>query len=320
MNIDGIEIIVHQGDLTQVPSQAIVNAANNHFVMGGGLAGVIKRAGGQSIEDEAIKKGPVEVGESIITSAGTLPADYVIHSVTMAMPDFSKGERFRTDEKIIRKAACSALRCAQENKISSIAFCALGCGVGRFSYEAASKIMAQEVFRYIQETQKPTLKKIIFVLNAKEPFDIFEKNVVDYLGHMNKKIHKGPFLTVDGLIEYKGGLVMIERSNPPLGWALPGGFVDYGESLEEAIVREIKEETDLGFTDSRQFKVYSEPKRDPRFHTVSVVFIGRGRGELKAGSDAKGARVIELNSLPEKIAFDHRKIIGDYLNAKIQAK
>ncbi|MDD3296204.1 MAG: macro domain-containing protein [Candidatus Omnitrophica bacterium] len=316
MNIDGIEITVYQGDITEDSSQAIVNAANNRFVMGGGLAGIIKRKGGQAIEDEAVKKGPMAVGGSVITSAGTLPADYIIHSVTMTMPDFSKGERFRTDEKIIRKSAHSALRCAQENKISSIAFCALGCGVGRFPYEAASKIMAQEVFRYIQETQKPALKQIRFVLNAKEPFEIFRKNVIDYLKHMDRKIHKGPFLTVDGLIEYKDGLVMIERSNPPLGWALPGGFVDYGESLEEAIVREIKEETNLNFVDFRQFKVYSDASRDPRFHTVSAVFFGRGEGKLEPGSDAKGAKVVELNSLPEETAFDHKKIIEDYLKAR----
>lgn len=309
MKLNDIEVIVIQGDITEVDTEAIVNAANNCFLMGGGLAGVIKRKGGKVIEDEAVKKGPVEVGESILTSAGNLKAKYVIHAVTMAMD-------FKTNEEIIRKATYRALLCAQKNNISSIAFCALGCGVGGFSYEAASKIMAQEVFRYAREVKQASLKKIVFVLNSSDAFMIFKKNVINYLMYMNKKISQGPFLTVDGIIEYKQGIIMIERSNPPLGWALPGGFVDYKESVEEAVVREIKEETSLDFINFRQFKVYSKPDRDPRFHTISVVFIGQGQGTLKADSDAKEIGIFKLDDLPEKIVFDHRKIIDDYTKTK----
>ncbi|MCK4809608.1 MAG: NUDIX hydrolase [Candidatus Omnitrophica bacterium] len=126
----------------------------------------------------------------------------------------------------------------------------------------------------------------------------------------------GPYLTVDGIIEYQGGIVMIERSNPPLGWALPGGFVDYGESVEDAVVREVKEETNLDFIGVKQYKVYSKPHRDPRFHTVSVVFTGTGEGELIAASDAQNAAVFKADSLPEKIAFDHRQIITEYLKKR----
>jgi len=274
--------------------------------MGGGVAGAIKRAGGKIIEEEAMNKGPVKVGEAIITSAGSLKAKYVVHAATMKMD-------FKTDEEIIRAATYSSLLCAQENKLSSIAFCALGCGVGKFSFEAASKIMAQEVFKYLWQIKEPTLKKIIFVLNSDKAFQIFQKNVISYLEYISKKISEGPFLTVDGVIEYDGGIVMIERSNPPLGWALPGGFVDYGESVEEAVAREIKEETSLDFINFKQFKVYSKGDRDPRFHTASVVFIGEGRGSLKADSDAKASGVFKVDSLPEEIAFDHRKIVEDYI-------
>ena len=314
MKLGKIEVVVIKGDITQSDTEAIVNAANNKFLMGGGVAGAIKKAGGKVIEDEALKQGPVEVGEAILTSAGRLKAKYVIHAATMKMD-------FKTDEEIIRKATYSSLLCCRKNKITSVAFCALGCGVGRFSFEAASKIMAQEVFRYIRQVEEPALKKIVFVLYSDEAFRVFEKNIISYLEYISKKISAGPFLTVDGIIEYEGGVVMIERSNPPLGWALPGGFVDYGESVEEAVVREIKEETNLDFINFKQFKVCSKGDRDPRFHTVSIVFAGEGKGNLKADSDAKAAKVFKPDSLPlkgrlclpEKIAFDHRKIIEEYI-------
>ena len=309
MRVNDVEISVVKGDIAKIDTEAIVNAANNEFRMGGGVAGAIKRAGGKIIEEEAMEKGPVGVGEAIITSAGSLRAKYVVHAATMKMD-------FKTNEEIIRKAAYSSLLCAQENKITSLAFCALGCGVGRFSFEAASKIMAQEVFRYIWQIKEPTLEKIVFVLNSDEAFGVFEKNVIGYLEYISKKIGTGPFLTVDGIIEYRQGIVMIERSNPPSGWALPGGFVDYGESVEEAVAREVKEETSLDFVNFKQFKVYSQGDRDPRFHTVSVVFIGEGKGSLKADSDAKEAGVFKLDSLPEKIAFDHRKVIEDYIQSR----
>lgn len=309
MFIKDIEILVIKGDITEVKVDAIVNAANNHFLMGGGVAGIIKRKGGQIIEDQAVKQGPVDAGVAILTSAGALSVKYVIHTVTMKMD-------FVTDEDIIRKAAYNALLCAQANKIPSIAFCALGCGVGGFSYAASSKIMAQEVFRYIREVSNPTIKKIVFVLYSQDAYNIFNKDVCSYLEYIDKKLSQGPFVTVDGIIRYDSGVVMIERSNPPFGWALPGGFVDYGESVENAVVREIKEETNLDFINFRQFKTYSSPIRDPRFHTVSVVFIGEGKGQLKAASDAKAAQVFRAAFLPEKIAFDHRQIIEEYIRSK----
>jgi len=305
MKIKDTEISVIKGDITEIKVDAIVNAANSYFLMGGGVALAIKKKGGRLIEDEAKKKGPKKVGEVILTSGGNLPSKYVIHAVTMELD-------FKTDEEIIRKATYNSLILAEENNLESIAFCALGCGVGNFSYQAASKIMAQEVFRYLRDIETPKLKKIIFVLYSDEAYNIFEKNVLGYLEYITDKISKGPFLTVDGIVLYKDGIVLVERSNPPFGWALPGGFVDYNESVEEAVAREIKEETNLDFFDFRQFKVYSSKDRDPRFHTVSVVFVGKGKGELKASSDAKNTGVFNLDSLPSKIAFDHKNIISDF--------
>jgi len=124
---------------------------------------------------------------------------------------------------------------------------------------------------------------------------------------------KTPYLTVDCIIRYKGGIVLVERRHPPLGWALPGGFVEVGETVEQAVRREMREETGLDLKNLKQFRVYSDPARDPRFHTVSVVFTADGAGELKGGDDAKLAKVFRLDALPEEIPFDHRRIITDYV-------
>lgn len=124
--------------------------------------------------------------------------------------------------------------------------------------------------------------------------------------------YRQPFVTVDVIIEYKGGIVLIKRKNPPEGWALPGGFVDYGESLERAAEREAKEETGLDIELIRQFHTYSEPDRDPRHHTITTVFIAQGKGLLRSGDDAKEAAVFMKEDLPEEIAFDHKRILNDY--------
>ncbi len=122
-----------------------------------------------------------------------------------------------------------------------------------------------------------------------------------------------PRLTVDLLIDMGAGMiVLVERKNAPAGWALPGGFVDPGESVEEAALREAKEETGLDIELVRQFHVYSDPKRDPRGHSVSVVFVARGWGPAKAGSDAAKCELFHEMNLPADIAFDHRQIIRDY--------
>ena len=125
--------------------------------------------------------------------------------------------------------------------------------------------------------------------------------------------HRNPVPTVDIIIEYEGGIVLIERRNPPPGWALPGGFIDRGESAECAAVREAAEETGLALSDLRQFHVYSDPDRDPRLHTITTVFVASGSGRLEASDDAVNARVVDPTRLPEEVAFDHREIIADYV-------
>lgn len=305
MKIKEIEISVIKGDITEVKVEAIVNAANNQFLMGGGVAGAIKKKGGKSIEDEAVSEGPVEVGESIITRAGKLKAKYVIHAVTMDMS-------FKTDEDKVRMATRTALECAHKNKISQIAFPALGCGTGKFSYDAAARIMAQEIWRYAREVKDHSIKKIVFVLNKDADFKIFNETISGYLDHLINGLAWGPYVTVDGIIEYEGGVVLIERTNPPFGWAIPGGFLDYGETVEEAVVREVKEETNLDFVDFKLFKVASSPERDPRFQTVTIIYIGKGKGKLKAASDASSANIFTKKNLPDKIAFDHREVLEEY--------
>ncbi len=106
--------------------------------------------------------------------------------------------------------------------------------------------------------------------------------------------------------------MLIERKNEPAGWALPGGFVEIGESVEDAAVREALEETSLDVALVEQFYTYSKPGRDPRFQTVTVVFIGIGAGILKGQDDARRAEVFGPNNLPGQIAFDHRQILRDY--------
>jgi len=132
---------------------------------------------------------------------------------------------------------------------------------------------------------------------------------------------KKPFPTVDIVIEIdredgRSGIVLIERKNPPYGWALPGGFVDYGESLEEAAVREAKEETSLDIELLGQLHTYSDPDRDPRFHTITTVYMARAQGRPRAQDDAKNIGVFTIEDRPRPLAFDHEKILKDYLRKK----
>ncbi|MGD1864335.1 MAG: NUDIX domain-containing protein [Phormidesmis sp.] len=128
--------------------------------------------------------------------------------------------------------------------------------------------------------------------------------------------YRNPAPTVDLIIEMidrpHRPIVLIERLNIPHGWALPGGFVDYGESVETAAVREAKEETNLNVTLIEQFKVYSDPKRDERKHTLSIVFIATATGEPTAQDDAKSLAIVKPWEVPQALCFDHSQILQDY--------
>ena len=128
-----------------------------------------------------------------------------------------------------------------------------------------------------------------------------------------------PLLAIDALIvcdlKLAQGVVLIKRKNPPYGWALPGGFVDIGETVEQAVVREAKEETNLDFAIDDLAGIYSKPDRDPRGHTVSIVYAGKAAGEMIAKDDATEIGVFSIFELPE-LAFDHKDIIMDYFFAE----
>jgi 8-oxo-dGTP diphosphatase len=127
---------------------------------------------------------------------------------------------------------------------------------------------------------------------------------------------RNPVPTVDAIIEVAGGIVLIQRRFPPPGWALPGGFVEYGETVEAAAVREAKEETGLAITLTDLLGVYSDPTRDPRRHTIAIVFVATASGTPVGGDDAAEARVFAATALPVPLAFDHGRILRDYVAYK----
>lgn len=130
------------------------------------------------------------------------------------------------------------------------------------------------------------------------------------------EIYRNPLPTVDVIIEVEGGIVLIERKNPPHGWAIPGGFVEYGESVEACAVREAREETSLDIRLNDLLYVYSRPDRDPRHHTLTTVFIATADGMPIAADDAKAAGVFSAQTLPKPLVFDHSEILSDYFQCR----
>jgi len=168
ININHGSIEVLRGDITDQDTEAIVNAANNHFWMGAGVAGAIKRKGGIKIEREAVAQGPVEVGEAVVTSAGALRAQYVIHAAVM-------GQDLHTSAEKIKTATINSLRLADSKQITSMSFPALGTGVGGFSPFYCATIMLTETIGFLQRSKH--LKHVRFVLFDKQMFDIFEEEL-----------------------------------------------------------------------------------------------------------------------------------------------
>ncbi|MBP9854772.1 MAG: NUDIX hydrolase [Candidatus Omnitrophica bacterium] len=191
-----------------------------------------------------------------------------------------------------------------------------------FPIIGAAKIIAQEVYRLLKNGREQaglfrTLKKIIINIQGEHLLSVFKETFEGYINHLENDLGEEPYYTVDLIIELADGLVLIERSNPPFGWALPGGFIDAGEETRQAAIREAKEETHLDLEDVREFKTYDQPGRDPRFQTSSTVFIAKGKGKPHFGDDAKGLKIIPYAQLLDhKYAFDHKQIITDYLAQK----
>jgi O-acetyl-ADP-ribose deacetylase (regulator of RNase III) len=150
-----LQIDIKQGDITTADTDAIVNAANNHLWMGSGVAGAIKRIGGDVIEQEAVKKGPIIPGEAVFTGAGKLRFKYIIHAAVM-------GQDLRTSDKLIRQATVASLKLAENLKLTSIAFPAFGTGVGGFPMLACAKIMLATVVGFEQFAQ--SLRRVAFYL------------------------------------------------------------------------------------------------------------------------------------------------------------
>jgi ADP-ribose pyrophosphatase YjhB (NUDIX family) len=136
------------------------------------------------------------------------------------------------------------------------------------------------------------------------------------------EVFRNPAPTVDIIIEAPddAGIILVHRKNEPRAWAIPGGFIDYGESAEAAAEREALEETGLKVSGLKQFRVYSNPERDKRRHTISVVFLAASDGTPKAGDDADGVGIFTRDTLPAELAFDHREILRDYFATINRAK
>lgn len=179
----------------------------------------------------------------------------------------------------------------------------------------AGRIAAQEIFRFLRGLPFDQLPAcLVLTSEGGSHFPRLKKHVQGYLGHMEKHLSWGPFVTVDAIIRIGRGVVLIKRKNPPFGWALPGGFLDYGETLEEAAAREAMEETGLKVKDLQQMHTYSSPSRDPRFQTITTVFAGHAQGKPKSASDAADAGIFSRAQWEKlDLAFDHRQVLEDYV-------
>jgi 8-oxo-dGTP diphosphatase len=246
--------------------------------------------------------------EAVCARASEVAADF-----TAPEEAFPEGPGSPSDEQVVRTSCARALVEAQVRQMASVALPAFGVRPGGITFVAVAKIMVQEAIR-VARSGPSSLRRISLCCPDEQGFTAFSRAVNGYIRHFLDVLLWGPFLTVDAIIEVSGGVVLVQRSNPPLGYALPGGFVDYGETLEDAVRREAREETDLELLDLSQLHTYSDPSRDPRFHTVTTVFTARADGTPRAGDDAAAIHVVthaEIRKL--SFAFDHAQVMADYL-------
>ena len=168
--IGSIKLRLKQGDITKEKADALVNAANNHLWMGAGVAGAIKKKGGEIIEREAVAQGPIPIGEAVITSAGELKAKYVIHAAGM-------GQDMKTDVQKVRAATRNSLLRAEEKRLESVVFPAIGTGVGGLSIHACARAMLEVTLEFLQESQ--SLRKVIVVLFDRGTFNAFQQRLAE---------------------------------------------------------------------------------------------------------------------------------------------
>ena len=140
---------------------------------------------------------------------------------------------------------------------------------------------------------------------------MIERKICPGCGHVTER-YKNPYPTADVIVDIGGKVLLIRRKNPPAGWAIPGGFIDYGECAEDAARREIMEETGVAVRDLALFGVFSDPARDPRFHTLTVVFTGVSDDEPVGGDDAAETGLFAEDDLPKDLAFDHADVLAAY--------
>jgi 8-oxo-dGTP diphosphatase len=244
------------------------------------------------------------------------PADAAGAELAVSERDAAAVPGASPEEGKIRAACAAGLMEAVVRRLETVALPAFGVSEG-ISPVISAKILVQEALRVVRAS-RTSLSRIFLCCPDEKAFKRFEKTVHGYLRHFLDVLIWGPFVTVDAIIQMPEGIVLVERSNPPLGFALPGGFVDYGESLEDAVRREAREETGLELLDLAQFHTYSDPARDPRFHTITTVFSARAEGKPRAGDDAAAVRVVPIPEISGlSFAFDHAKVLLQWVEKRM---